>query len=120
MVKPALLPSLAKALACHCPRCGQGKLFEGFITLVPACASCGLILAKNDNGDGPAVFLIFILGFVLVPLALVVAMHVNWPLWLHGFIWGVVILGATLGMLRPAKSLTVLLQYRNRPETFAP
>lgn len=106
------------ALACTCPRCGQGALFKGFLDVQPCCAVCGLTLAKNDNGDGPAVFLIFILGFALVPLALAVAMQVDWPLWLHAVLWGSIILGATLGMLRPAKALTIALQYHHRPEAF--
>jgi uncharacterized protein (DUF983 family) len=110
--------TLLRALSCRCPRCGKGALFAGFITLVPQCSLCGLTLAKNDNGDGPAVFLIFILGFLLVPPALIVSMHVDWPLWVHAIVWGVLILGATLGMLRPAKALTIAIQYSNRPEIF--
>ena len=109
---------LAAATACRCPKCGKGPLFKGFITLVERCASCGLVLAKNDNGDGPAVFLIFILGFMMVPPAIIIAMHVDWPLWVHGVLWGILILGATVGMLRPAKALTIALQYKNRPDAF--
>jgi uncharacterized protein (DUF983 family) len=107
-----------RALKCVCPRCGKGKLYKSFLTFHERCESCGLALARNDNGDGPAVFLIFILGFALVPPSLFIAMRVNWPLWLHAFLWGTVILGATIGMLRPAKALTLALQYRHRPETF--
>lgn len=109
---------IAKGIACRCPKCGQGALFKGFITLVDHCSVCHLPLAKNDNGDGPAVFLIFILGFCMVPPAIIIAMRVDWPLWVHGLLWGTLILGATLGMLRPAKALTMQLQYKNRPEIF--
>ena len=109
---------LARALACHCPKCGKGNLFKGFVTLVECCEHCHLQLAKNDNGDGPAVFIIFILGFALVPPAIIIAMHVDWPLWVHGLLWGFLIFGATLGMLRPAKALTIAMQYKNRPEAF--
>lgn len=109
---------MTAALSCRCPKCGKGRLFKGFITLVDHCDHCHLALAKNDNGDGPAVFLIFILGFVMVPPAIIIAMHVDWPLWVHGVLWGCLILGATMGMLRPAKSLTMAMQYKNRPDTF--
>jgi uncharacterized protein (DUF983 family) len=109
---------LCSAFACRCPQCDKAPLFKGFITLVEHCASCGLSLAKNDNGDGPAVFLIFILGFLIVPPAIIIAMHVDWPLWVHTVLWGTLILGATLGMLRPAKSLTITMQFQNRPEIF--
>ncbi|NDE90102.1 MAG: DUF983 domain-containing protein [Alphaproteobacteria bacterium] len=112
------LNATIKAFHCRCPKCGKGRLFKGFITLVDHCASCGLAIAKNDNGDGPAVFLIFILGFLMVPPAIIIAMHVDWPLWVHGTLWGALILGATLGMLRPAKALTMAMQFKNRPEIF--
>lgn len=116
---PSSLAKLAmRSLRCRCPRCGEGELYAGFLTLVDHCSHCNLTLAKNDNGDGPAVFLIFILGFGLVPSALYIAMHVDWPLWLHAVLWGGLVLGATLGLLRPAKALTLALQYSHRPETF--
>jgi uncharacterized protein (DUF983 family) len=107
-----------QSLACRCPRCGEGAIYESFLTFKEHCPVCQLPIAKNDNGDGPAVFLIFILGFALVPLALLVAMNVDWPLWLHGVIWGVVVMVLTVGMLRPAKALTLALQYRHRKEVF--
>jgi len=109
---------LAAGLRCRCPRCGRGELFCGFLTVVDRCRVCGLELARNDSGDGPAVFLIFILGSAIVPLALWVAMSVDWPLWLHGIIWGVVILGSTVGLLRPAKAYVLALQYRHRRNDF--
>ena len=60
----------AAGLACRCPRCGRGRLFDGFLTVVPRCAVCGLDLSPHDSGDGPAVFLIFILGALVVPIAI--------------------------------------------------
>lgn len=101
-------------MRCACPRCGRGKLFKGYLTVAERCDVCGLDLARHDSGDGPAVFLIFILGFVVVPIALWVSMSVEWPLWLHAMIWSAVVLGMTLGMLRPAKAYVVALQYRYR------
>ncbi len=113
-----VLPYLRAGLRCRCPRCGEGRLFKGYLDVVDLCEVCGLELARNDSGDGPAVFLIFILGFTIVPLALMVAMRVDWPLWLHAIIWSVVILGTALGMLRPAKGMTLALQYRYRRDEF--
>ncbi|MGQ9367314.1 DUF983 domain-containing protein [Azospirillum sp. ST 5-10] len=101
-------------LRCACPRCGKGRLFKGFLTVAEHCSVCGLDLARHDSGDGPAVFLIFILGFLVVPVALIVSMNVEWPLWLHTVVWSVVILGLALGMLRPAKAYVVALQYKHR------
>lgn len=109
---------LTAGLRCACPRCGRGTLFAGFLTVVERCEVCGLELARNDSGDGPAVFLIFILGFVVVPVALWVSMSVEWPLWVHALVWSVVILGLAIGMLRPAKAYVVALQYKHQREQF--
>jgi uncharacterized protein (DUF983 family) len=62
-------PILA-GLAGRCPRCGKGRMFSGFITLKPACEACGLDYAFADAGDGPAVFVIMIAGFIVVGSAL--------------------------------------------------
>ncbi|WP_372396848.1 DUF983 domain-containing protein [Azospirillum sp. HJ39] len=101
-------------MRCVCPRCGRGTLYTGYLTVAERCGSCGLDFSQVDSGDGPAVFLIFILGFLVVPVALWVSMNVDWPLWLHAIVWSIVVLGLTLGMLRPAKAYVVALQYRYR------
>ncbi len=106
-------PILA-ALLCRCPRCNRGKLFSGFLTTVELCGVCGLRLGEIDNGDGPAVLLIFILGVSVVPLAIWASDLVDLPLWAQGAFWSVVILALTVGMLRPAKALFIALNYRFR------
>lgn len=113
---------LRQSLRCQCPRCGQGDLYKpGFtMTVREICESCGLKLAEQDSGDGPAVFLIFILGFSLVPLALLLEWAAHPPLWLHVVLWTIVALGATLGSLRPLKSYIIALQYKHRPNSWEP
>ncbi|MBI1274029.1 MAG: DUF983 domain-containing protein [Alphaproteobacteria bacterium] len=111
-------PVFSAALRCRCPRCGEGRLFSTFLGLEERCDRCGLPLAGADAGDGPAVMLIFLLGFILVPPILLISMRYDLPLWLHAVMWSVVVLGATLGLARPAKALMLALQYRYRPETF--
>ena len=105
---------LAAGLGCRCPRCGRGRLFRGYLTVRERCDVCGLDLRKADSGDGPAVFLIFILGALVVPLALLVESALEPPLWVHMALWPIVILALALGMLRPAKAYMVALQFRHR------
>lgn len=114
----SLTQMMVRALLCRCPRCAHAGLFRGFLALKPACQHCGLPLQRADSGDGPAVILTFALGFLLIPPILVFALHSDWPMWLHGIVWSVVILVATLGSVRPAKALMVGLQYRTKPEMF--
>ena len=110
---PSPLP-IAKGLRCRCPRCGEGKLFEGFLTLRPRCQRCGLDYAFIDAGDGPAVFVIFIAGFVVVFSALITEVLYQPPFWLHALLWGPLILAVTLLPLRPMKGLLIALQYHHR------
>ena len=106
-------PILA-GLACRCPRCGKGKLFQGFLTLRPRCEACGLDYAFIDAGDGPAVFVILLAGFIVVGCALVVEFKYAPPFWLHAVLWGPLILATTLLPLRSMKGLLIALQYRNK------
>jgi uncharacterized protein (DUF983 family) len=105
---------LAAGLGCRCPRCGRGRLFQGYLTVRERCEACGLDLKKADSGDGPAVFIIFILGFLVVPLALWVEAAYEPPMWLHMTLWPIAILGIALGLLRPMKALMIALQFRHR------
>src|SRR3546814_1038420 len=41
--------SLPVALRCRCPRCGRGKLYDGFLTVGDRCDRCGLDLAAHDS-----------------------------------------------------------------------
>ena len=45
---PPVSPFLA-GLKCRCPRCGAGRLFAGFLTLVDKCAVCDLDLADAND-----------------------------------------------------------------------
>jgi uncharacterized protein (DUF983 family) len=105
---------LAATLKCRCPRCGEGKLYDGLLAVAPRCRACGLDLAAQDAGDGPAVFVVLILGAVVVGLAILVEILVSPPLWLHVVLWTPVILGGAIGMLRPLKAGLIALQYRHR------
>ena len=101
-------------LACRCPRCGRGKLYGGYLKIAESCNVCHLNLAEADSGDGPAVFLIFILGAIAVPLAFLLQFKLELPEWLTMSILTAVVLGGALLLLRPAKAIMVALQYRNR------
>ena len=105
---------LAAALGCKCPRCGRGALFKGFLTVAERCPACGLDLSEVDSGDGPAVFLIFILGFTVVPLTLWLGFAFELPDWAPIAIGAVLLVGLTALLIRPAKAYVVALQYRHR------
>jgi uncharacterized protein (DUF983 family) len=108
-------PSLLHvALACRCPRCGQGKLFRGLLDIRDRCEICDLDLGAHDAGDGAAVGVILVLGAIVVTLAFWVEFRFSPPLWVHAVLWPVVTGPLAVLMMRPAKAALVALQYRHR------
>ena len=111
--RPIVSP-LSAGLRRRCPACGEGRLYSGCLKIADRCEACGLDLSAQDSGDGPAVFIILILGFVIVGLALVVEVRFEPPLWVHALIWPPLILGGALLMLPLFKSVLIALQYKHR------
>jgi len=100
-------------LTARCPRCGEGKLFDGFLAVRSRCSACGLDYSFADAGDGPAVFVMFIAGFIVVGTALAVEIKYAPPLWVHALLWIPLILVVTLAPLRLIKGLLIALQYHH-------
>jgi uncharacterized protein (DUF983 family) len=116
VANPAVTPPnpILAGLAGRCPRCGKGKMFSGFISLRPACETCGLDYSFVDAGDGPAVFVILIAGFIVVGAALIVETLYQPPFWLHAAMWLPLILITTLAPLRALKGVLIALQYHHK------
>jgi uncharacterized protein (DUF983 family) len=96
-----------------CPRCGSGPLFSGLIKLAPRCPACGLDYGRFNVGDGPAAFLIFIVGAVMMAAALITDAKFAPPWWVHVMLWTPLTIALTLLLLRIAKGLLVALEYRH-------
>lgn len=105
---------VAAGLKGRCPRCGEGKLFSGFLTVGKQCGVCRLDYSFADAGDGPAVFVILIIGFIVVGLALWMEVTLSPPLWLHLLLWVPLTVVLSLGGLRLMKGVLITLQYRNK------
>jgi uncharacterized protein (DUF983 family) len=110
---PGQVPLARAAFLCRCPRCGEGKIFTGLLTVRAACPNCGLDLSAEDAGDAPAVFLIFILGAIAVGIAAWLELSFSPPIWVHVVVLLPVIVGGAIGLLRPMKAGMIALQYRN-------
>ena len=108
-------PATAKAVFFGlCPRCGQGPLFDGYISLGKRCPACALDYAMFDAGDGPAVFGILIVGAIVCGLALYVEFSFLPPLWVHAVLWIPLICLLTAIFLRLSKSALLVLQYKHK------
>ena len=111
--RPAV-STLWAALLCRCPGCGEGKLYDGLVSIVPRCQACGLDLHAHDAGDGPIVFVVFLLGAIVVALAVIVEFRFAPPLWVHAVLWTPIVLIGAIALLRPLKAGFIALHYRHR------
>lgn len=115
---PTVATALRAGLTGHCPRCGEGQLFQGLATLAvrDRCPRCDLDYKFIDSGDGPAVFAILILGFLVLGAALIVEFRYEPPVWVHLVLWLPVTALVAFALLRPLKGMLIALQYHHKAE----
>ncbi|MGI6245104.1 MAG: DUF983 domain-containing protein [Pseudochelatococcus sp.] len=100
----------------RCPRCGEGRLFKGYLTLAPRCDVCGLDYSFADPADGPAFFAMWIGSIPALAVGIWLEMTFGAPLWVHFVTTFPLILIGCLAVLRPAKGWLVCSQYRHKAE----
>ncbi len=97
----------------RCPACGKGSLFSGYLKLAARCCHCEMDFSRADIGDGAAVFVIFLVGAIIVPLVLAVELAATPPVWLHLLIWLPLTTALILALLRPFKATLFALQFKH-------
>ncbi len=105
---------LLAGLAGRCPNCGKGHLFAGFLKVAERCDVCGYDLSKADSGDGPAVFVIMVAGFIVAFSALIAEIKLHPPVWVHLVVWLPLTLVLCLALLRPFKGVMLAAQFMNK------
>ena len=110
----AAAPLWQAALRCRCPRCGVGRLYDGLLTVRPACTECGLDLTEVDTGDGAASAVIFVLGAVIMGAVFFVEFRFNPPAWVHLLLWPTITIPLAILMMRPLKAALIMQHYRHR------
>jgi uncharacterized protein (DUF983 family) len=98
----------------RCPNCSEGPLFTGFLKVAPRCTRCGFDLTRADSGDGPAVFVIFIAGFIAAFGILFTEIAYRPPLWVEAVIWLPVAAILCVALLQPLKGLMIAAQFANK------
>ena len=106
-------PLLIVVLRGLCPRCGSTTLFRSAVGFAPACRACGLDFASFNVGDGPAAFLILVIGAVITGLAIALELALEPPFWVHILLWLPLTSAAVILSLRVAKGLLLALEYRH-------
>ncbi len=103
----------ATGIAGRCPRCAEGVLFSGFLTPVEKCESCDLDMSFADSGDGPAIFIISLVGLIVITLAMIVDTIFHPSIIVHFFIWIPLTIILAIAMMRPFKGIMIALVYKN-------
>jgi uncharacterized protein (DUF983 family) len=110
--------ALRRGFRCHCPRCGQGKLFRAFLKVDDHCSVCGQDFTPHRADDLPAYLVIVIVGHIMVPLALMIETNYSPPVALQLAIYLPGTLIASLLLLQPVKGAVVGLQWAMRMHGF--
>ena len=114
MTAQAEVNPFVAGLAGRCPACGEGHLFDGFIKVTERCEACGVDLTPFGAAEGPAVFIILIVGTLMGFGALITEVAVAPPVWVHLIIWLPLTCILCALLMRPLKGVMVASQYRNK------
>ena len=104
--------AIMKGMKGRCPKCGEGKLFTGYLEVNGACSACGYDYRDIDTADGPAFFIMLIVGFAIVIGAFILEAILHPPMWVHMVVWMPMVVILSLALLRPFKGVMFALQYR--------
>ena len=108
--------SLTCGLKQCCPRCGQGRIFSGFLTIAPACNRCGLDFGFADPADGPAFFVMTGVGIAVIAAWTAWVIAAQPPMWAQfAAVFPALIVGC-LATLRPVKAWLVAEQFHHKAE----
>jgi len=99
-----------------CPRCGRGRLFQGYLSVAPKCNACGLSFEFADAGDGAAWFVMLFTCFVGVGTILGIEAAYSPAVWVHVLIAIPLIILLPLLLLRPVKGVLLCQQWKTKAE----
>ena len=88
-------------------------MFDGWIGFAPKCRACGLDFASFNVGDGPAAFLILVVGAIVTVGAITLELALEPPYWVHA-IWLPIAAALTIFGLRIGKAGLLAQEYAHR------
>ena len=110
---------LLRGMMGRCPACGEGKLFRAFVKVADRCNACGEDLHHHRADDFPAYLTIFLVGHLVVPIAMYVEIVHQPSYWLHTALWAPMVILLSIGLLQPIKGMIVALQWHMGMHGFA-
>ncbi|MBI0538087.1 DUF983 domain-containing protein [Roseomonas sp. KE2513] len=109
---PSFWTGLRRGLVGRCPVCGQGRIFQGYLTVVPECAVCHAPLGVLRADDAPPYIVIFLAGHILLPPIFWIERAYEPPMWLHMVVWLPLFAIICTLLLRPVKGAVVAWMLR--------
>lgn len=104
----------------RCPNCGEGKLFASYLKLPQRCRACAADFSSADSGDGPAVFVILVVGAIVAPLLIVLQFGLDLPGWLALTLTLLAAVALCLALLPSFKGVLFALQWKHRAREATP
>lgn len=112
---------LRAILGLRCPRCRQGLLFRGLITMEDACGVCGLVYEREHGYFVGAMAISYALAIIVLGVLFVAfAVALRWPLELSLLASGAAFLLVVPFVFRYARSLWIHLDRRMDPDAPGP
>ncbi len=104
---PNLLTGLRRGASRHCPACGEGRLFSGYLAVQPTCEVCGNDNEQYPSDDFAPYVTIFLVLHLMVPLLFAADREWEMTVWFEG-LWAIpVFLVATMALLPFAKGAVI-------------
>lgn len=115
-----LMRSMARGLACSCPRCGQGAIFDGYLRVARQCGSCGLDLSGHRADDLPPYLTILAAGKISIAALLAIDSAARPSVFWLTVIVVALAVALCLLLIRPFKGLVIGVQWANQMHGFDP
>ncbi len=120
MTDRSILHALKHGALARCPSCGEGPIFDGYLTVRTACPCCGEDLSHQRADDAPPYIVMMIVGHVVVGLMLGFEIAFKPPMWEHAAIFLPMTVIMSLVLLRPIKGGLIAFQWASGMHGFGP
>lgn len=97
-----------------CPRCGEGRMFAGYLSVREACDICKMAFEPLRSDDAPPYFTLVVVGHLVISLYLLLWPYMPFPDWVHALIWCSLTLVLSLAMLPFVKGGVMAIIFRTK------
>ncbi len=108
------LETFWRGLSRRCPRCGQGRMFTGYLSVRERCDVCQMAFEPLRSDDAPPYFTLFIVGHLVISLYLLLWSFLTVPLWAQASIWCGLTLVLCLALLPFVKGGVMAVIFRTK------